>query len=265
MTNHEDLQNLVAAYALDALDPSEEHQVESHLEGCPTCRDQLQSYREVMGLVAYEAEEAPAGLWDRIAGTIHESDASMTVPPLRPVVAGGEAAAAQQAGHPMSRSRRRLLAAVAITLAAAAVVVIAILGIQVSHLEDRTSRLNQQLASLPGQPSLALVEQALAVPGAQRVTLRSPNGGAVSVEAVILPSGVGYLYESRLSPLPSSETYQLWGVVGKEKISYALLGSAPATVTTFRAGPNFQDLAVTAEVAGGVVVTSQTPVVVGAT
>ncbi len=265
MTDHEDLQDLVAAYALDALDPAEARQVEDHLETCPRCRDDLRNHREVIGLAAYESQEAPPGLWDRVAAAIRDDEGSVPVPPLRPVVGGIDGSVELGAPKRMSQSRRRLLAGVAVALAAAAVVAIALLGVQVNHLQNRTNQLDQQLAAQPGQPSLALVQQALTVPGAQQVTLRSPGGSGLSIEAVILPSGAGYLYESRLSPLPSSETYQLWGVVGQEKISYGLLGSAPATVTSFRVGPHLQDLAVTTEVAGGVVVTSNSPVVVGPT
>jgi hypothetical protein len=110
---------------------------------------------------------------------------------------------------------------------------------------------------------MASVDRALAEPGAVRVTLRSPTGGAASLDAVLLPGGDGYLYAPRLVPLSSSQTYQLWGVVGLQKVSYGLIGSDPATVTAFRVGSDVQALAVTAEEAGGVVVTSHTPVVVG--
>jgi hypothetical protein len=116
---------------------------------------------------------------------------------------------------------------------------------------------------MTNQPTMATVQAALAVPGARKVSLSTSGGGRQSLEAVILPGNQGYLYNPRLDPLSSSETYQLWGVSGSQKVSYGLIGSVPAQVTPFRAGTGVQALAVTAEVAGGVVTTTQSPVVVG--
>ena len=93
--------------------------------------------------------------------------------------------------------------------------------------------------------------------------LSPPAGGAAALEAVILPGGQGYVYGSKLSPLSSLQTYQLWGAVGGQLISYGLLGTDPATVIPFRAGPGVSALAVTEEVAGGVVSTAHQPVAVG--
>ena len=89
------------------------------------------------------------------------------------------------------------------------------------------------------------------------------SGGADRLEAVLLPGGQGYLYDSSLAPLSSARTYQLWGVVGDQRISYGVLGSSPQPVVPFRASPGVKALAVTAEVAGGVVTSTQTPVAVG--
>jgi hypothetical protein len=63
--------------------------------------------------------------------------------------------------------------------------------------------------------------------------------------------------------LAASETYQLWGIVGTQRISYGLIGSNPSPVTAFRVGPDVQALAVTSEVAGGVVISSRSPLVAG--
>jgi hypothetical protein len=95
------------------------------------------------------------------------------------------------------------------------------------------------------------------------VALKAPTGHQTQLEAVVLPGGEGYLYGAKLTPLPSSQTYQLWGVVGTQRISYGVLGSALPPVMAFRAGSGLQALAVTAEVAGGVVSSTQQPVAVG--
>jgi hypothetical protein len=145
---------------------------------------------------------------------------------------------------------------------AVAAAVVILLGLEVARLEHRTNHLSGQVAAMTNQPTMASVEAALAVPGARKVVL-SEAGGRQSLDAVILPGNQGYLYDPRLNPLSSGETYQLWGVSGTKKVSYGLIGSAPAQVTEFRAGTGVQALAVTAEVAGGVIITTQNPTVVG--
>jgi hypothetical protein len=255
MISHEEAQELLGAYALDAVDADEAALVEYHLDRCPRCRDELRNHREVVGLLAYAGHEAPAGLWDRVVEGIQEAGSSAPAPALRTV-------AARPGARTVSMRSRRVLAAVA----AAAVVAIVLLGVQVTRLQHRTNQLIGQVASVTinPQPTMAAVRQALAEPGARRADLRSPAGGHAQLDAVILPSGQGYLYSPQLSPLPSSETYQLWGVVGRDQISYGLIGSDPAAVVAFRAGSGLEGLAVTAEEAGGVVATSHPLVVVGA-
>jgi len=259
--SHAEVQELLGAYALDAVEPDEAELISAHVEECPRCRDELANHREVAGMLAYSGQEAPKGLWDRVVAGIHDSSSSAafagpepTAPNLAPVTVLG------------SRARSRWLTPggrVVGALAAAAVVVVALLGVQVVRLQHRTDNLSGEVASMAGAPTMQSVRLAAAEPGARRVQLRSLSGGA-QLEAVILPGGTGYLYDSSLSPLPSGETYQLWGVVGSERISYALMGATPAPVTEFRAGAGVQALAVTEEVAGGVEQSSHSPVVVGA-
>ncbi|MHB8505156.1 MAG: anti-sigma factor domain-containing protein, partial [Acidimicrobiales bacterium] len=153
---------------------------------------------------------------------------------------------------PGAGSRRpvRWRAAVAL-LAAAAVTAIAVLGIQVANLDGPLSRSRQVAAAAPA--TMSDVRAALAVPGHRSATLLGPDS---RLQVVILPDGVGYVYAPRLHPLPPSRTYQLWGVVGGQAISYGLLGPRPG-VEEFRAGAGVQALAVTDETASGVVVSHQ--------
>ena len=64
---HEDIQELLGAYALHAVDPDEAEVVERHLEGCPRCRAEVEGHREVATLIGNSGGDAPDGLWDRIA------------------------------------------------------------------------------------------------------------------------------------------------------------------------------------------------------
>lgn len=256
MMNHEEVAELLGAYALDAVEPGEVDAIEEHLLTCPRCRDELRAHREVVGVLAYAGQEAPEGLWDRVAAEIHEAgDPAGSPRPVRllPLVA--------PADRTQRRSRR--FNAVVSVVAAAAVAVVVLLGLDVARLQSRTDHLSRQVASMAGAPTMADVTRALGTPGARSVKLSPPAGGGAALEAVILPGGQGYLYRSTLNPLSSAQTYQLWGVVGHQQISYGLIGSDPATVTSFRAGPGVGALAVTEEVAGGVVSTTHQPVAVG--
>ncbi|MGH9103633.1 MAG: zf-HC2 domain-containing protein, partial [Acidimicrobiales bacterium] len=81
---HDEAQAVLAAYALDAVEPPEREELETHLEGCPRCRSELSGYQEVTGMLAGGGAEVPAGLWDRIASQLGEAP-----PPLRLVPDGG--------------------------------------------------------------------------------------------------------------------------------------------------------------------------------
>lgn len=274
LMNHAEASELLGAYALDAVEPDEAEAVEAHLETCPRCRDELRSHREVVGLLAYAGQEAPEGLWDRVVARINDpADPGPTfetphalklmrfdgtdsaVDPERPA----QAPAPVQVQLPRWSRFNRVTGLVA----AAAVVVVALMGIEVARLQGRTDHLQGQISAMSGSPTMAAVDQALAVPGARRIALKPIAGGTERLDAVILPGGQGYLYDSRLAPLSSAQTYQLWGVVGAQRISYGVLGSAPTDVVAFRASSGVQALAVTAEVAGGVVTSTHRPVAVG--
>lgn len=268
MIGHAEASELLGAYALDAVDPQEAAAVEAHLESCPRCRAELRSHREVVGVLAYAGQEAPEGLWDRVVARMNDPDddagGGAAGPALSLRLERGGAAAAPAAG-PLDGSRRRSAAwaRVAGLAAAAAVVVIALLGVEVVRLQHRTDQLSSQVASMAGEPTMTAVHRALATPGARLVALKPASGGPAAVEAVILPSGQGYLYDARLNPLSPDRTYQLWGVVGGQRISYGVLGPTLAPVMAFRASSGVRALAVTAEVAGGVVSSVHQPVAVG--
>ncbi|MCU4184157.1 anti-sigma factor [Acidiferrimicrobium sp. IK] len=277
---HEDIQALLGAYALDAVAPDEAELVARHLEVCPRCRAEVQEHREVAGLLGYAGQEAPAGLWDRITASMQEAppalrlqrvgdDAFPSAPGSEGAAAPGRAAGGVAArpqgagaGGPRGGARYQTLRVRALAaLAVAAAVAVAVLGVQVARLDHRTSTISHEVSL--GTPSMSAVTQALSVPGARKVILR-PVADGQTVNAVILPGGQGYLYDAKLSALPSSQTYQLWGVTESGTVSYGLLGSTPAQVVGFRAGAGISALAITAEVAGGVERSTHAPVAAGA-
>ena len=65
--NHDEVAELLGAYALDAVDADEAAAIEAHAAGCPRCAAELSQHREVAALLANTGGHASAELWDQIA------------------------------------------------------------------------------------------------------------------------------------------------------------------------------------------------------
>ena len=235
---HEELQDLLGAYALDAVDPDEVVELERHLLECARCRAEVEEHREVAGLLAHSGTDAPDGLWERIAGSLDAEP-----PPMRVLPAAAAAA----------RPRRPVLAWVA---GAAAAVLVGVLGVQVVDQGRRIDELQQAAAEDPARRAFELAK---AEAGSRVVEL---TGDGVVLEAVLTSDGDGWLDASPLAELDRSRTYQLWGASGEVLVSLGVLGRAPQVVHFDARGTSL--LAVTAERAPGVVVSEQPPVAAGA-
>jgi len=81
MTTNEDLHELTAAYALDALDADERSAYETHLAGCDRCRADLRDLGETVGALALATEgpAPPDALRDRILVAAREEGPSNVV------------------------------------------------------------------------------------------------------------------------------------------------------------------------------------------
>jgi anti-sigma factor RsiW len=291
-----EIEELLGAYALDALEPEERALVEEHLRTCVRCSAEVAHHHEVAGLLANSGGDAPDQLWDKIAQRLGSPPTSswdrlaarLSSPDL---AAGGLArpadpiavarAADPGLGDPSQpdaapvepaaavvpitagRRRGRVLTVVVSVVAAAAVVAAIALGVQVHHLNRQVSALN-----IPHQTVSQAAQVALASPTSQRVHLTptptSPAPKGAMVTLVLSKSGTGYLIPRGLSRLPTQETYQLWGSIGGQLISLGVLGPhPPVSVFSFDAGVKVQAFAITVEPAGGVGQTTHQPVVRG--
>ncbi|HEY6625163.1 MAG TPA: anti-sigma factor [Acidimicrobiales bacterium] len=289
---HDEVADLLGAYALDALDPDESALVEAHLRDCPRCSAEVARHHEVAGLLANSGAEAPAELWDRIADRLESPGgpaweklaARLERPPgthdvladeeAERTAAGRTAPGSPEAGSPemaavvpldQSRRRHRLVTR-GITLVATAAAVLAILlGVQVAHLNNQVGHL-QTAASKPGLTGA--VQTALEEPSTKRVKL-VPSGAThangPSVTVALTSTGAAYLIPQDLAKLPAGKTYQLWGQINGQLISLGLLGSDPS-VTAFSINPKapVSSFAITAERSGGVLQPTHQPVVRGA-
>jgi anti-sigma factor RsiW len=103
MTTNEDLHELTAAYALDALDADERGVYEEHLATCDRCRAELRELGETAGVLALAAEgPAPSdGLRDRVIAAARKEGPSNVVairPRRRRWYAAGAVAAVAAVG-----------------------------------------------------------------------------------------------------------------------------------------------------------------------
>jgi hypothetical protein len=235
---HQQIQDLLGAYSLDAVDPAERVEVARHLPECSDCRQEVDSFRHVASHLAGVDELPPPALWERLQTTVDQT----TVIDLA--------------------SRRRAASWRPLISVAAMVALLVGIGIQSARLsevrsrlvqaEERTADLEDSIAS--GQWD-AVARLAASTPGAQTVSLDGSLGRGT---IVILPDGTGFLLENDLDPLDRNHTYQLWAVQAGTVISAGVLGSSPGVVT-FHVDPQLlEGLVITAEQAGGVVTSGQT-------
>jgi hypothetical protein len=248
---HDEVAELLGAYALNAVDPAERVLVEAHLEDCPRCRGELRDHAGVAALLGNSGADAPPGVWDRIAATLEEAP-----PPMRLQL--GDPAASRGRVVPITAARshrgRRVWAA-----AAAAVAVIALLGVEVVRQDDRIGTLQSALSD---EGLVRAANVALADPDAVTAKLSSTDGG-LHATAVLLPDGTGYLLAEDMPGLGRDRTYQLWGQTTAGLVSLGLLGADPGEVVAFHAGAPVSALAVTDEEAPGVGQSVNPPVVAG--
>jgi anti-sigma-K factor RskA len=160
------IHELVAAYALDALDDSERREFDEHLATCEECREELEGLRNAAAALAYvpEGPAPPPALRDRVLKRVHE-DRHANVVPLR---------------------RRFALPAVATfaVAAAAATIVLALWGSSLSSSLDRKTTLSRVL----GDPAATHVQMGTA----SQVVVGSNGQAAVVSSLGRAPSGKTY-------------------------------------------------------------------------
>jgi hypothetical protein len=233
------LDELLGAYALDAVDDLERRRLDEYLVANPAAREEVDEHRTVAALLAAGPEAPPAGLWDRIARSLDDA-----APAPGPRLAGV-----------LPPPRRRRWGAVLGVAAAAVVAVVAAVAITAAVVGDE-----------PGPSSSAALaaayEDARQAPGSRLATLVGEDQ-PFTADAVVLADGTGFLAADALPVLPETETWQLWGVYGDDDvISLGVLGNRPG-LQTFSAHDGVLTLVVTRELAGGVVSSTSGAVLAG--
>jgi anti-sigma-K factor RskA len=214
----QDPHDLVAAYALDALDEDERERFERHLAECEECSEQLTLLREPVAALAYAAEgpAPPKALRGRIIETARAEPGAAVIQLPR---------------------RNWALAAVAGVAAVAASLAIG-LGIwahSLSNSLDRERSANSAYAEV-------LRAKATATP------LIGADGSLLVAE-----DGRAALVVCGLAGAPSAKTYEAWVISGKTPQPAGLFrgGSGCSPVLLTEHVPKRATVAVTLERAGG--------------
>lgn len=220
---HHQIEELLGAYALDALEPDEADAVELHLRDCPRCRAEVSGHREVAALLGFGGGEAPPGVWDKIQASLQEAPPKLE---LARVV-------------PIEESRLRAIG-IRILTAAAVIISVVALGVALTRTSSTGTAqvaIDRQIAELAADPatkSVHLVE-----------------AGGPGRADVLLAADRGFLVKHSLPKLPPGQTYQLWGQRGDRKVSLGVLGAEPGRMQFAASAGDYDNLAITVEEAGG--------------
>ncbi len=235
MTEHRRTE-LAAPYALGSLDPQERAEFERHLETCASCRAEVQSFREVSGLLALGVAHAtpPAELRARVL-----------------------------------RRGRRARPAILPWAAAAAVVLAMLGGFGYWRVANEARVLRTRLDVTQSQLDSTKYVVAALLDSSVAITDLAATGKAPSMRLYWNRARhIVVVAAFDLPPAPAGRTYQLWAIEkGRAPVSVGTFNSAPSgrTVVTLQmpAGVQPEVSAVTEEPAGGSPQPTQQPFLIG--
>jgi len=241
----EQVEDLLPAYALDAIDDDERAAVDAYLAEHPDTRAELLSLQQTASLLGYSGGPAPAAVWEKLELAI-SGDAQPA--------SSGEPIAVPSDVVPIHRPRgQRTVRWLAV---AAAVVALVTGGVVVATNPSDGGGARSSQAALA-----SAAREARDAPGARHAVLADTRGNELA-SAVVLADGTGYLTVTAMPRLDATKTYQLWGLTNAATISLGVLGRHPPVVA-FKAAGHPIGFAITSEVAGGVAVSAQQPLAVG--
>ena len=248
--NPAELDELLAAYALDAVDDDERAQVDAWIARTPRARRDVDELRETASMLTSTFgadDDVPTDLWSRIEAQLSEAPPPLRLAPVREI-SGGAA----------RRSNRRTWI---VGIAAALVLVIAVaIGIfEIQRNSDQDARLSAVEAGMHGTAMAKAASDAAMEPGT-RVAQLTSSGGAPMAKVITTTDGRGYVVVDKLPKLPAGQTYQLWALMpdGMQPtmVSVGVLGRRP-TVSAFTTDTKVMGYGLTMEDSPGVMVTDQ--------
>jgi anti-sigma-K factor RskA len=184
----------IGAYALGALEPAEQAEVERHLAVCSHCQAELEITEENLGLLALSLE--PITPFPELKDRILTAARVDQIPPRTEQPADPENVIPEPI--PIESRRPRFPRYVMPALAVAAVVLI-VAGVLVNRSQQQNAQ--QQYA--------AYVSQARSH-GDTVIVLKPINHAAAEATLAVTKSGQASLIVGPSSPPPSQKVYQLW-------------------------------------------------------
>ena len=245
MSEHEEIENAIAAWVLGATDPDEAETISRHLEGCATCRAMVARFRSITDAVPLAVEEAEPDprLRQRIlaAAAYGQTGATAARSEIR----------AMRAPRQRRRIAGQLFGRVPAAAAAALVLIALAAGLVVGDLAGRSASPAQpsQVArfSLVGHDSM----------GSARATVIDLKG-----------DGIAFVDFSGLPQPASGKVYELWLIGPSNRVDAAGVfipdGNGSKVVVVSRPLAGYITMAVTTEQGpDGVAAPTQQPQLAG--
>ncbi len=247
---HDHYEELVAGFALSALEPADEQDLLRHMAACAACERSLTEHLETLGHLAYAVDDgpAPAGLWDAIRREVEAQSgpaafgSPLPAPPVpvAPVAQVADLGAARVRRAERAPSRRW----VGWAAVAAGIAVVGTLGYGVTAAHRGDSRAEQ----------VALAVKAIETAPARTVPLTGTDG-KVSAVAVMSGGHVSLIVDGLAANDSRSSVYVLWGQNGTGParalatfdVKDGSLGVVKDVPTTASGQPEPQVLAITRE------------------
>ena len=190
---HEELRNLIPAYAISALNTDELAAVEAHLPNCDECRALLADYHRLSNDLLYAAPlvTAPAGLTEDLGRRIEPASRTDRRP---------------------SRFSLSSLATIwrtrpAFGLALGALALLLLVGTNL-YWAARVTRIEREAAAVTALAQAQAIRLSPGEEGGGRGVLFRPDDGEVSLLCVW-----------GMEPLPEAQTYQVWLISGDERVN----------------------------------------------
>ena len=231
-------EELLEAFALDALDLEEEEQVQDHLDGCFQCSEVVERHRETAASLAggVHPQEPPPSLRGRLMQAVSREEPE-TLPPPEPrlVPALGD----RHTGSRLARMLVPMLASAAMVLVVLAVAMNVRTSGQVDDLKQENASLQARLESNIATTTVQMNDAAdaesevmnsvlraqqtsfeLAQPDNMSLELRSPDAASRSQGILLISSdgSRGVIMVAGMDPPSPSTTYHIWLMRGQQKM-----------------------------------------------